>query len=143
VYIFSAHDHGGVTREYFECCLAALPTFQLHGRYALFEGETDHLLPSTDSALLRSGVFYAIGKLMAHCLLNTGIAAYGLAKPFVQYMVTPIIDDITPFTIKPDDIPDLTFREALQIVRLNNLVCFNVRYPDQEIELLYLKSTHE
>jgi len=53
---------------------------------------------------------------MAHSLINTGIAAYGLAFPFVQYLVAPNVDALTPFTITALDIPDIQLRQALEVV---------------------------
>lgn len=82
----------------------------------LFEGETDHKLPSCDAVLLRCGIFKAVGKFMAHSAVHTGIAFVGLSEAAAEYILTENVDSDTPLPLSLEDLPDSHIREAVGLV---------------------------
>jgi len=122
LFLSPARDLGGVTREYFWMCLSGMHNLKFRGKYSMLLGTEGHKSPNADSALLRTGVFKALGKMMAHSFLHTGIAAYGIAKPIVEYLLTKDIDSEYPFVIEACDIPDMEVRHALEIVSSKTLI---------------------
>jgi hypothetical protein len=93
-----------VTRDYFYKALSGIMDEKYQGRYSIFEGQNGRKVPSLDSALLRSGVFKAVGKLMAHSLIHCGVAAFGVAQPVVEYILSDNIDSQFPFTVSHEDV---------------------------------------
>ncbi|XP_036417032.1 uncharacterized protein LOC118800956 isoform X3 [Colossoma macropomum] len=52
----------------------------------LFEGEQDHLVPSTSRALLESDFFVIAGRIIGHCFLNDGPRLAGLSPAIVHVL---------------------------------------------------------
>jgi len=93
--------------------------YKVRSTHILLQGEDGHLCPNADASLLRSGIFKALGKMMVHSLIHTGVAAYGLGRAVVRFIITGKIE-----TIDPRDIPDLEARNALTIVSCKiNFIC--------------------
>jgi hypothetical protein len=107
---------GALTKEYFSNGHDAILRERYQGRFAVFEGDDDHKLPSHDAMLLRSGIFQAVGKFIAHSYIHTGVAMVGLCNAAVQYLCTESVDNDTPFEILLDDIPLMEVRSLLQKV---------------------------
>ena len=93
----------------------ALQNERIDGR-PLFEGQIDHLLPVTDSKLLRSGVFGTVGKFIAHAIIHCGIGAIGLSEAVSEYLTTEHMTSDTPITITIEDIPDMNMRATISQV---------------------------
>lgn len=109
-------DLGGVTKEFFYSALSAIVTKKYDEKYAILQGNENHKLPSLDSALLRAGVFKAIGKLFAHSLIHTGVGAFGLSPAVVTYLCTENVDYETDFNFSLEDISSYSVLTAIQIV---------------------------
>jgi len=75
----SGADFGAITKEYFWGGLQALKHERIDGRH-LFEGEDNHMIPSADSKLLRSGIFLCVGKFIAHAIIHCGIGFIGISE---------------------------------------------------------------
>jgi hypothetical protein len=116
--VFIGQDLGGVTREYFNKALSGILNDKYRERYSIFEGEEGHKVPCLDAVLLRSGVFKAVGKLMAHSLIHCGVAGFGIAQPIVEYLLSNDVDSQFHFTVSAEDIPSMEVRETIQIVRI-------------------------
>lgn len=46
----------------------------------MFEGEEDHLIPSTSHLLLESGLFVVAGRMIGHSFLHDGPTLCGLSQ---------------------------------------------------------------
>jgi len=85
-------------------------------RFKIFIGNEGHKLPCADSSLLRWGVFKGIGKLMAHSLIHTGIAGFGVSKAVARYLLTESIDSQEDWEITMDDISCHDLRTCIELV---------------------------
>src|SRR5271154_2253417 len=108
-------DIGALTREFFWKGIQSLVNDKMDGK-KLFEGEADHLLPTVDSILLRSGIFSTVGKFIAHSIIHCGIGLIGISTAAAQYLTTEHIDADTPFNITEQDIADVNVREAITLM---------------------------
>jgi hypothetical protein len=105
-----------LTREFFWKGLLALYQEKIDGKI-LFEGAADHKVPSTDSRLIRSGIYKTVGKFIGHAIIHCGIGFLGLSEAVVQYLtMTGVADCDSPFTVCIEDIPDIEIREGLHQV---------------------------
>jgi len=98
----------------------------------LFEGQQDHFLPSTDSRLLRTGVFKIVGKFMAHAAIHCGIGFIGLSLAACEYLTTHTTDSDTPFTLTVEDVPDDNMRACLtkvtKLIPVENCILISTLY---------------
>lgn len=83
------------------------------GATNLFDGEPDHLVPSSSAFIVDSDLFLMAGRMIGHCFLNGGPALTGLSPAIVH-----VLCGGTPETalIKIDDCPDLDLREKITLV---------------------------
>ncbi|KAL7404672.1 hypothetical protein ABVT39_017955 [Epinephelus coioides] len=83
------------------------------GATNLFDGEPDHLVPSSSAFIVDSDLFLMAGRMIGHCFLNGGPALTGLSPAIVH-----ILCGGTPETalIKINDCPDLDLREKITLV---------------------------
>ena len=98
-------DAGALTKEYFSVGMAALtkePLTAGDGSYPLFEGKTDHKLPTPNPFLQQCGMYVAVGKFIAHSILHGGPGLHGLS-PVLKDLISGETAGLTPV---PDDIPD-------------------------------------
>ena len=107
----SGEDVGALTREFFWNGLIALYNEKIDFK-PLFEGETDHRLPSCDAKLLRSGIFKTVGKPMAHSAIHTGIAFLGFSEAAAEYLLTDPVDGDVPLHLCVKDVPNVEVRES-------------------------------
>lgn len=82
----------------------------------LFEGEQEHLTPSTSKCILQSDLFVAAGHMIGHCFLNGGPYLTGLSPAIVHVLFG---GEPETATIEVNDCVDQDVREIVQ------LVCFN------------------
>lgn len=108
-------DLGGLTRDYFSNGHSGLRLGKYEG-HTIFEGEVDHLLPTSSSVLKTSSVYIAVGKFMAHAYINVGVAMSGLSPAAVHYLLCENPDDLHELPMRVEDIPDPDAREVVQIV---------------------------
>lgn len=79
----------------------------------LFEGERDHLVPSTSKALLESDFFIVVGRIIGHCFLNQGPHFAGLSPAIMHVLFG---GEPETATITELDCVDQDVREVLQLV---------------------------
>lgn len=78
----------------------------------LFEGESDHLVPSASHFLVESDMFVVAGRMIVHSLLHGGPSLSGLC-----YCSCPETETVTC-----EHCPHLGFRETIK------LVCFIILF---------------
>lgn len=81
----------------------------------LFEGEQDHLLPSTSRTLLESDLFVVAGRMIGHSFLHGGPALYGVSEAIIHMLLHGEVDTAT---ITLADVADLDLRETIQMVKI-------------------------
>jgi hypothetical protein len=113
---------GALTKEYFSNGHEAVLNDRYLGRYQLFEGEEGHKVPSHDAMLLRSGVFEALGKFMAHSYIHTGVALHGVCSTIAQYLCSGNFDANTVVTVTNADIPSYEVRDLMEKVIKNSYI---------------------
>jgi len=93
----------------------------------LFEGESDHRLPSCDARILRIGIFKVVCRFMGHVAIHSGIGFLGLSEGVAEYLLTDTVDSDTPVTLHVDDLPDFELRECLKLVSYLSVIS-SIRY---------------
>lgn len=81
----------------------------------MFEGEEDHLIPSTSHLLLESDVFVVAGRMMGHSFLHDGPTLCGLSPVIVRVLCGGSAEDAT---VELEDCADFDFRGTIKLVRL-------------------------
>lgn len=119
-----------MTREFFWNGLLSLCNDRIDCK-PLFDGEIDHRLPSSDAKLLRSGIFKAVGKFMAHSAIHAGMSFFGLSEAASEYILTDPVDSDTPLPLTINDISDMEIRASLDLVSLNNFILYIFIYKRQ------------
>lgn len=111
----TGEDIRALSREFFWKGLVSLCNERLDSR-SLFEGETDHKLPSCDAKLVRSGIFKTVGKFMAHSAMHSGIGFIGLSEAAAEYIMAENVDSDTPLPLCLADVPDSDIRGTIGLV---------------------------
>ncbi|XP_019210656.1 G2/M phase-specific E3 ubiquitin-protein ligase isoform X2 [Oreochromis niloticus] len=75
----------------------------------LFEGQQNHLVPST-SQILADSDFVVAGRMIGHSFLNDGPRLHGLSKAIIHMLVHADRDTVT---VQLDDVPDLDIRSTI------------------------------
>lgn len=90
----------------------------------LFEGEEDHLIPSTLGLLVDSDLFVVAGRIIGHCFLHEGPQLHGLSNAVVHLILH---NDRDTATVELADVADLEVRSTLQKVNLTqvNIKCLH------------------
>ncbi|KAJ7983964.1 hypothetical protein DPEC_G00368400, partial [Dallia pectoralis] len=83
----------------------------------LFEGQSDHLIPSTSQILVESDLFLMAGRMMGHSFIHGGPCLSGLSPAIIHVLLGNTSDTAT---IQLEDIPDLDLRETIKTVEGNN-----------------------
>lgn len=83
----------------------------------LFEGQENHLVPST-SQILADSDFVVAGRMIGHSFLNDGPRLHGLSKAIIHMLVHADRDTVT---VQLDDVPDLDIRSTICMVNTNLL----------------------
>ncbi|KAL3045963.1 hypothetical protein OYC64_014089 [Pagothenia borchgrevinki] len=82
----------------------------------MFEGEPDHLTPSTAQFLLESDMFLVAGRMMGHSFLHSGPCISGLS-PAITHVLFGGSPETT--TIQIEDCPDIDIRTTIQLLEGN------------------------
>ncbi|XP_056626233.1 uncharacterized protein LOC130438361 isoform X2 [Triplophysa dalaica] len=108
----------GVTRHFFSTVLQKLKYgFNLNlgntGVTCLFEGEPDHLVPSSAQLLIESDLFLVAGRMLGHSFLHGGTCLAGLSRAFVHVLFHSSSDTAT---LQLEDCPDIDVRETISFL---------------------------
>ncbi|XP_056585805.1 uncharacterized protein LOC130407137 isoform X1 [Triplophysa dalaica] len=108
----------GVTRHFFSTVLQKLKYgFNLNlgntGVTCLFEGEPDHLVPSSAQLLIESDLFLVAGRMLGHSFLHGGPCLTGLSRAFVHFLFHSSSDTAT---LQLEDCPDIDVRETISFL---------------------------
>ncbi|KAG9283521.1 hypothetical protein AMEX_G2293 [Astyanax mexicanus] len=79
----------------------------------LFEGETDHLVPSSSPFLVDSDLFVVAGRILGHSFIHGGPCLSGLSPAFVHVLLGGNPDTAT---VQLNDCPDLDIRDTVKLV---------------------------
>lgn len=79
----------------------------------LFEGQEDHLIPSTSQVLVQSELFTMAGRMIGHSFLHDGPPLTGIS-PAVLHMLTGGSTDTAPIVL--EDVADMDIRETIHLV---------------------------
>lgn len=91
---------------------SALPTGNGSGT-ALFEGQPDHLIPSTSQVLLQSDLFVMAGRIIGHSFLHGGPSLAGVSPAIIHVLVG---GSPQTATITNEDVANIDIRETIQMV---------------------------
>ncbi|XP_058636676.1 G2/M phase-specific E3 ubiquitin-protein ligase-like isoform X2 [Onychostoma macrolepis] len=109
----------GVSRHFFSTVVEKLKYgFSLNlgntGVTCLFEGEPDHLVPSSSQLLIESDLFVVAGRMLGHSFLHGGPCLAGLSRAFVHVLLQGSQDTAT---LQLEDCPDVDIRETINLLR--------------------------
>ena len=92
---------------------------EIFSESGLFMGYPSHVVPIHSIEALHSKKFYIIGKMIATCLVQTGIAPVCFAEVVADFLIfhTPKSD------VNIDDIPDYSVQSKLKEVYLIIIYC--------------------
>ena len=106
-------DQDGVRREFFSIAVTSL----LHHKdYAMFEGQTNHLIPVNDADLLSSNLFQHAGFLIAYSVKYGSIGLPGISRSIIPFLLNPT-RSIEDLELVIEDVPDLYERQLIRSVR--------------------------
>ena len=91
----------------------AMKSFFSGVKTMLFEGERDHLIPSTSPDLIQSDFFIVAGRIMGHCFLNDGPCLHGLSEAIIHVLFGGLDETAT---IHPEDCVDQDVRDVVLLV---------------------------
>ncbi|XP_062846704.1 uncharacterized protein LOC134308102 isoform X2 [Trichomycterus rosablanca] len=108
----------GVKRHFFSLVMHKLQSgfitdFGNGTSTVLFEGQVDHLVPSTSQVLVQSDLFLMAGRMIGHSFLHGGPLVAGLSPAIIHVLLGG-----SPQTavILLEDVVDIDIRETLQLV---------------------------
>ncbi|GAA6229499.1 uncharacterized protein LOC117258702 [Lates japonicus] len=79
----------------------------------IFEGESDHLIPSVSEELLDNNMFTIAGRMIGHSFLHCGPSFPGLSPAIIHILFGGSLET-TPVTIR--DCPDLDIRDTVKML---------------------------
>ncbi|XP_063063637.1 uncharacterized protein LOC134456162 [Engraulis encrasicolus] len=108
----------GVQRHFLNLAVEKLQQgFHVHSDMTnvtlLFEGEDDHLLPSTSESIIDIDLFIVAGRIIGHSFLHGGPPLYGLSEAVVQ-MVVQGTADMSSMTVR--DVADFDLRGTIKML---------------------------
>ncbi|XP_073805177.1 uncharacterized protein [Danio rerio] len=80
---------------------------------ALFEGQADHLIPSTSQVLLQSDLFVMAGRIIGHSFLHGGPSLAGVS-PAITHVLLGGSPQTATITI--EDVADIDIRETIEML---------------------------
>nr|XP_055060770.1 uncharacterized protein LOC129444253 isoform X3 [Misgurnus anguillicaudatus] len=83
------------------------------GETKLFDGEPDHLVPSSSAFLVESDLFLMAGRMIGHCFLHGGPALTGLSPAIVHILCGGTVETAI---IQINDCPDIDLREKITLL---------------------------
>lgn len=81
----------------------------------LFEGQPDHLIPSTSQVLVQNEMFVVAGRMIGHSFLHGGPRLNGISPAVVHVLLG---DEPQTATITLEDVADMDVRETIRPVSL-------------------------
>nr|XP_033941663.1 uncharacterized protein LOC117448460 [Pseudochaenichthys georgianus] len=108
----------GVTRHLFSLIMKNLQhgfhiNFGNSNTTLLFEGQQDHLIPSTSQILVESDLFLMAGRMMGHSFIHGGPCLSGLCPAVIHVLLGGNMDTAT---IQLEDIADLDIRQTVGLL---------------------------
>ncbi|XP_062851900.1 uncharacterized protein LOC134314974 [Trichomycterus rosablanca] len=108
----------GVTRYFFSAVIQRLKAgFSINlgntERTCLFEGEPDHLVPSSSQFLTEGDLFLVAGRMLGHSFLHGGPRLPGLSRAIVHILLG---DSPETATVQIEDCPDHDIREIIKLL---------------------------
>eukprot|EP00064_Thunnus_orientalis_P020654 superscaffoldBa00005803_g20796 len=85
-----------------------------------FEGEQDHLIPSTSQILVESDLFVMAGRMMGHSFIYGGPCLSGLSPAIIHVLLRGNLDTAT---IQLEDITNLDLRQTIGLPRWIGVMC--------------------
>ncbi|KAI4829286.1 hypothetical protein KUCAC02_023336 [Chaenocephalus aceratus] len=113
----------GVTRHLFSLIMKNLQhgfhiNFGNSNTTLLFEGQQDHLIPSTSQILVESDLFLMAGRMMGHSFIDGGPCLSGLCPAVIHVLLGGNMDTAT---IQLEDIADLDIRQTVGLTALDHI----------------------
>ncbi|XP_041823362.1 uncharacterized protein LOC121629366 isoform X2 [Melanotaenia boesemani] len=108
----------GVKRFFFSKTIS-LVQFGFHLNFGntditrLFDGEPDHLTPSTSQTLLESDMFLVAGRMMGHSFIHGGPCVSGMSPAIIHVLFGGSPETAT---IQIEDCPDIDIRSTIQLL---------------------------
>ena len=81
---------------------------------ALFEGQTDHLIPSLATALVDSDLFIMAGRIIGHSAVQGGPTLSGLSPAVIDALIGN--KEMARSKLSLEDCPELEHRETMALV---------------------------
>ncbi|XP_062320569.1 G2/M phase-specific E3 ubiquitin-protein ligase-like [Osmerus eperlanus] len=109
----------GVTRFFLSTCIEKLKSgfcinFANTDVTRLFDGETDHLVPSASHFLVESDMFVMAGRMMGHSFFHGGPCLSGLSPALAHVLLGGGPETAT---VALEDCPDLDIRETIRLLQ--------------------------
>lgn len=82
---------------------------------ALFEGQTDHLVPSLSAALLECDLFAMAGRMVGHSAIHGGPSLSGLSPAVIEALTCGAKERATS-KLCLQDCPEIDKRETISLV---------------------------
>ncbi len=96
----------------------------------MFEGETDHLVPTTSAVLVESELFVMAGRLIGHSVNNGGPTLSGLSLAVV-HALTGGSKELATSYLCLEECPDIDHRETIGLVSTVNQL-YHCRITDSK-----------
>lgn len=93
------------------------------GDTKLFDGEPDHLVPSSSAFLVESDLFLMAGRMIGHCFLHGGPALTGLSPAIVHILCGGTAETAI---IEINDCPDIDLREKITLACMRQTARFSL-----------------
>ncbi|XP_023818441.1 G2/M phase-specific E3 ubiquitin-protein ligase-like [Oryzias latipes] len=108
----------GVKRHFFSLVIQKLQTgfsldFGNRTGTLLFEGQADHLTPSTSKVLLQSDLFKMAGRMIGHSFLHGGPPLTGIS-PAILHVLLGGSQETAPIVL--EDVADIDIRETIELL---------------------------
>ncbi|XP_032363137.1 G2/M phase-specific E3 ubiquitin-protein ligase-like [Etheostoma spectabile] len=81
----------------------------------LFEGQADHLIPSTSQVLVQSDLFKMAGRMIGHSFLHGGPPLTGVSPAILHVLLGGSRETAT---IVLEDVADIDIRETIQLLEM-------------------------
>lgn len=107
----------------------------------LFEGQADHLIPSTSQVLVQSDLFKMAGRMIGHSFLHGGPPLTGVSPAILHVLLGGSRETAT---IVLEDVADIDIRETIQLVGLERNAKYELNHMNTHMHVtifIYLVPT--
>ena len=114
----SAIDAGGPSKQFFSLALSGF-----RASSQLFQGSTNRKLPVYSTALVSSGLFRVLGRLVTYSLLSDGPGFPYFARCVYRYIATGSPEIAAEFVTREDHLPhvsDMLSKVCVDVVMYKN-----------------------